>query len=258
MDSSPDYGPLARLMDIKPGDVVSAVGAGGKTSLIFALAAGLNKPRDLKILLTTTTKIYAPESGFDRLIIGEPAADIGAGVYVMGRCVDGENKLRAFEPEILEGLIRRFDVALIEADGARGRPLKCPGPGEPAVIPATTKTVAVLSLRPVGSALSAENVHRADLFAAVTGARAGGAITVGHIARLAASPDGLFKNARGERILFVNKIETDGDLSVLTSFVKSIWSMRSGDNGGKFFDRMLAGSLRDNLFWEQSQWGGCP
>jgi len=229
---------LAEIFGVAPGDVVSITGAGGKTGLMFALAGEL---RRYKVLVTTTTKIYVPAAGFDRLCAGGPP-EPAAGVCVAGGGVDGGNKLRPFGAETLGGLIKRFDITLIEADGARGKFLKCPAEHEPVIIPATTKTVAVLSLRLAGAVLGEENTHRAARFAAVTGARVGGAITLEHIANLVKSPAGTFKNAAGERILYINMVETESDLAAARDFAGLI-----GPEG--VCGRILAGSLRNNVFY---------
>ena len=50
---------MREAFDIKPGEVVSLVGAGGKTTLMFALARELAAPQKL-VITTTTTKIFYP------------------------------------------------------------------------------------------------------------------------------------------------------------------------------------------------------
>ncbi|MDO7205691.1 hypothetical protein Q5M85_17895 [Paraclostridium bifermentans] len=51
---------LEQLLEIKENDVITVVGAGGKTSLITYLSKQLSS--EYSVLLTTTTKIYIPKS----------------------------------------------------------------------------------------------------------------------------------------------------------------------------------------------------
>ncbi|RDC48863.1 putative selenium-dependent hydroxylase accessory protein YqeC, partial [Acinetobacter sp. RIT592] len=51
---------LEQLLEIKENDVITVVGAGGKTSLITYLSKQLSS--EYRVLLTTTTKIYIPKS----------------------------------------------------------------------------------------------------------------------------------------------------------------------------------------------------
>ena len=50
---------LKEALDIHPKDVISIVGAGGKTTLMFALARELSNKKGM-VITTTTTKIFPP------------------------------------------------------------------------------------------------------------------------------------------------------------------------------------------------------
>ena len=61
---------ITDILNIDKNSIVSIVGAGGKTSLMFQLAEELREKS--RVLVTTTTKIYVPEKGqYDYLIVGE-------------------------------------------------------------------------------------------------------------------------------------------------------------------------------------------
>jgi probable selenium-dependent hydroxylase accessory protein YqeC len=121
--------PVDSIIEIK---YVTFVGAGGKTSFIEYLAEETAK-RDKKTVITTTTKIYARKPYIlpftqDR---GKNPTDnpIRAGKTV-------ENgKLTAVTFDDLRELGKTFDTVLIEADGAKGKPLKHPAPHEPVIPP---------------------------------------------------------------------------------------------------------------------------
>ena len=59
---------LKKLLEIKEKDIITVVGAGGKTSLITYLTKEFSS--DYKVLLTTTTKIYLPKkSDYNNMIL---------------------------------------------------------------------------------------------------------------------------------------------------------------------------------------------
>ncbi len=61
---------ISDILNFKKGSIISIVGAGGKTSLMFNLSEEL-RPNN-KVLSTTTTKIYNPDKTYyDFICIGE-------------------------------------------------------------------------------------------------------------------------------------------------------------------------------------------
>ena len=148
--------PIARMLDTciarhcpQEGSwVVSVTGSGGKTTTIEQLAlywAAQGK----SVLVTTTTKMAHPErhrypfghyhlvsGGDDRL---PPPTAKTITLYGMEK---GE-KIVPVEDSLLRNAIGRFDHILIEADGARGLPLKIHALRDP-VIPAFSHVVLAL------------------------------------------------------------------------------------------------------------------
>src|SRR4030043_310016 len=61
---------LKEALSIKPGEVVSLVGGGGKTTLMFALARELATGGE-SVITTTTTKILEPSPAETPLLIVE-------------------------------------------------------------------------------------------------------------------------------------------------------------------------------------------
>ena len=101
--------------------VISIVGAGGKTSLIFAWAREL-AASGKKVVITTTTHMYRPESMEEdniRIVAQDDPERPG--------------KVMAPPSDVLDSLRETADVVLIEADGSRRMPLKWPAPWEPVV-----------------------------------------------------------------------------------------------------------------------------
>jgi len=169
---------------------ISFVGAGGKTSLAEYLgraAAGLGK----RVVMTTTAKIWAKEPyvRFDDPGAGKGAS--GGRFVLMGKSVD-QGKLTGLASGEVEALGRDYDLVLIEADGAKGRPLKYPAAYEPIIPPCSDLTVVVAGLDALGCAI-AERVFRWEQFSRATGLSPDAEITPAVFARLFEG-DGLMKN----------------------------------------------------------------
>jgi len=187
--------------------VVSIVGAGGKTTLMFSLARLLGSKS--KVLVTTTTKIYVPNPGqYDFMAIGSSNFDKynrmpANGIYIYGNAVSDENKILGLSTEDVDSLALLFDYVLVESDGARGKLIKGWGGNEPVICSSTTHTVGVLNLNALGLTADEENVHRLDEFLKITGAQRHEKINIEHLASLVFHKDGLFKYSRGEKILYL-------------------------------------------------------
>jgi probable selenium-dependent hydroxylase accessory protein YqeC len=120
---------------------IAFVGSGGKTSLIEYLA-GETAKRKKKTAITTTTKIYAREP-YVLLTLNRDAHNAADNPIRVGKTLE-DDKLTAVTFDDIYELGKTFDTVLIEADGAKGKPLKYPAPYEP-VIPPLSGIVFVLA-----------------------------------------------------------------------------------------------------------------
>ncbi len=214
------------------GALVSIVGAGGKTRVLFELGEDLAS-RGPDILLTTTTNIFDPreEPGrrFDQVLLeadlAEPFQERGetpacrehgpspegpGRLVVLGsREVPGTGKLQGIHPSWGARLSRDWAYVLVEADGAKGRSIKAPGDHEPVVPPSTGVVIGVVGLDCLGRPMDGATVHRPERFQAVTGCPMGAPIRPAHISALARAPEGLFKGAPpgSRRIFLLNKAD---------------------------------------------------
>jgi probable selenium-dependent hydroxylase accessory protein YqeC len=201
--------------------VVSFVGAGGKTSLLLHLARELES-QGRPVLVTTTTHLADPgeEGGtFARIVFrGEmehavapgPAAgpEPLAGVTLLvSRRADEPGKLKGVDPSQVRGLRKAWPLVLVEADGSKRRPIKAPADHEPVVPEGTDLVVGVVGLDAIGKPMDERTVHRPALFSAVTGCAAGSPIGWDHVVALVRHPQGLFKGARGRRVVLLNKAD---------------------------------------------------
>lgn len=186
---------LTDLWRLGPSEVVVLVGAGGKTSLMEALARDY-EAEGARVLLTTTTKILPPTPGGRPLVTapnveallralrGVGAGGSGAAVGgdssgpVVGRGLTPEGKVEGVPPDWVPSLRDLPGVAavLVEADGAVGRPLKAPAAWEPVIPACASLVVAVAGLDAQGVALDDVHVHRPELLAGLLDLELGDAI----------------------------------------------------------------------------------
>ncbi len=152
---------------VQKGEVIAFVGAGGKTTTMLALARELEAMK-WRVLVTTTTKMWMHQlQNFHTLAANTPPEQISAaldqhGVVSLYGAVDGE-KAVGIEPDALEFIYHAVkpDALLIEADGARGLPLKFPREGEPAIPSFATLVVPIASMQVIGQPLDEDYVMNA-------------------------------------------------------------------------------------------------
>ncbi|MFB6159633.1 MAG: selenium cofactor biosynthesis protein YqeC [Haloferacaceae archaeon] len=177
------------LREAFPGRSVAVVGAGGKKTTLYALAAA----RD-RAVVTSTVRIPPFPDGVRGVVTDDPVGSLGP-PYPLGlAAVDEGDRLQGYDPPAVDDLVAAHDgPVLVKADGARTRLLKAPGENEPQ-IPATVDTVVpVASVRAVGEPLDGEVVHRPERVAAVTGRAPGEPLAVGDLVEVLASPAGALK-----------------------------------------------------------------
>jgi len=214
---------ILRAFGIVRGDVVSAVGAGGKTTLVYRMASEA-RASGLTVLVTTTTHMgtLAEEVTGPVLIDdGSPAALIALGealaeagrATLLGRRVRPD-KLEGIAPARVDVLAALADLVLVEADGARGRSLKVPAPHEPVIPGSTTLVVVVCAMDVLGQPLDEERVHRVELVRAATGVERGEVVDEDCLAAALRHQDGYPSRVppRARTGVFLNKAEDDSAL----------------------------------------------
>lgn len=204
--------------------VTALVGAGGKTTLMYALtdrmvAAGR------RAVCTTTTRIFPPDAGVPLILLEGESAPVGAvraalaaasRIVVALRLLPDVGKLEGLLPETVDALADALPEAcfLVEADGAARKPLKAPAAHEPVFPRRLDCCVAVVGLDGVGQPLDDAHVHRAALVCAVAGREPGDPVTPGTLARLVEHPEGLFRGCPPcRRLVFANKADRPGVLA---------------------------------------------
>lgn len=213
-------GDLAGLLHARRG-IVCVTGAGGKKSLMYALAAR----HDGALGFTTTVQIppFRPGLGGE-IVVAEPPslADAVLGAAARSRVVAygtpsrKPDRVAGVDPQQIARLHREagFALTLVKADGARGRLVKAPGDDEPLLPDAVDTLIPVLSARAIGRALDERYVHRVDRVATITGVQPGRTLDVPHLARLLQGDDGLLRGAgRASHVVVVINMADDPALA---------------------------------------------
>jgi probable selenium-dependent hydroxylase accessory protein YqeC len=232
---------IVDMLDIKldKREVITLIGAGGKTTTMFTLAKEL-KLLGKRVLITTTTAIFYPHRNqYDDIIIAEscskemfignssmeasapmsmvdaPKSMVGSmpGIVVFGRKVNTEGKLLGASKEDIDTLFKDnlFDFILVEGDGSRGKPIKAPAEHEPVIPSATTKIVGIIGMDAFGEKINSEYVHRPEIFCTITNSSMDDVIDVENIIELISNKNGLYKNTplECEKYLLFNKVDAD-------------------------------------------------
>ncbi|MFW2368345.1 MAG: selenium cofactor biosynthesis protein YqeC, partial [Desulforhopalus sp.] len=123
------------------------------------------------------------------------------------------------------------------ADGAAMKSLKGWNRGEPVIPEYVTMTVGVVDVSTVNQIIDEKLVHRLELFTGITSSKPGDKVSVEHLIRLINHADGLFRNSRGRKVLYLNKVE--GQSALLTA-------SRIRDN---FDGIVVAGSILEKVWF---------
>ncbi|MBU3188880.1 putative selenium-dependent hydroxylase accessory protein YqeC [Clostridium bowmanii] len=239
---------LSKYIGLVKKDILSIVGAGGKTTMMFKLAEELRKSN--KILVTTTTKIYLPSLDkydficTDKYDFFRYSSMNENGIYVLGLGINDENKILGLSLKDLDELVPYFDYILIEADGAKEKSLKAWSEFEPIIHWKTTKTIGIMDIQSLGMIINEDNIHRSKIFCEITGAKMGNTVNLKHLTELILNPLGLFKAAKGEKILFINKVEEPDDLILAKLLIEEM-----NLNPKNLIDNIIIGSLKNDTYY---------
>ncbi len=234
--------------------VVSIVGAGGKTTLMYSLANELVSAGK-RVLTTTTTKIFKPTPEECPVTILSKRSDeiIEKARILMQDCshitLGAEyeplrGKYIGVNPDILADILESdlFDYIIIEADGAAQKSLKACAFNEPVVPVFTDCLVSLAGLDVVGKLLDEQWVFRADIFSNITKLPLSHKITEAEIAEMLIHDIASIKALKQDviKIAFLNKADTiplqkaGNEIAVLIE-----------ERGRDCFHRVIVGRLKE-------------
>lgn len=231
-------------LNINNPEVISFVGGGGKTTSIRVLANEL-ADLGLKALITTTTMIFdSIEDDGDYFFIKDISKNFQptkGTITIFGDHIR-DGKLIGSSIDKIDEIKNRnlFDYILIEADGAKRKPIKAPESYEPVICGSTTITIGVVGVDAIGLKINEDNVHRPDKLKEILSAKDGYVIDYSDVVDLALHPKGLFKSSRGKQILFVSKIKKNKDIQIGNQIRESL---KDSDI------KVVLGDVIDNLYY---------
>ena len=215
---------VSEALGFRRGEMMALIGAGGKTTTLFRLAKEL-RDRGLKVLVTTSTKIFKPtKPHVDRLFLVADvdaflaeSAKIKAPVVIgAGYAVDDNGKLVGLSSTWLDTLHRsgQFDAILVEADGAASRLFKVPSEFEPVVPALCALTVWIMAIKVLGKPLEATWVHRPERATALLGGSAGNTITQEFVLQLVRHPAGCLKGipSTSRKVALINQADSPEEI----------------------------------------------
>ncbi len=241
-------------------DQVAWVGAGGKTSLTFAIAHELFSKN---CVITTTTKMASSEIKFADQSIKISELDkfdvdqINDVILIYKEFTENDKtKISGYQVEELKAISKdllQYQIPLfIEADGSKRKPCKFPGVHEPNIPSFVNKVCVVVGLSALGRPLNEENFHRSEEIARALNIPIGETITTDHIFEILTHPEGGLKNIpdQAEKFIFLHQadcLDENKSINDLALRLKGV------------YDHVLLSEINNNNLQINAHWGkvGC-
>ena len=230
------------------GSLVSIVGGGGKSALLFALGEACEG----RVVLSTTTRIFAAQMSRARACVSLAEARFeslwpgcGSGLLVVGE-VAGE-KARGVDAAEPASWLARSDVdhVVVEADGSRMRPTKLPAEHEPVIARGSTHVAIVAGIDALDGT-SEERCHRPERVREMLGKPGSAVLGADDLGKLLAASEGGCKQvpAAARAIVVLNKVESDAQFEQARRVAARIFEQAR-------VERVIAGALEGP---EPDQW----
>lgn len=196
--------------------IVCAVGAGGKKTTLYRLAAV--HPGKVGITTTVFMAPFPRELQAARVVAPEPelamavVASARENRQVLFACPsEKKERLGGVSVDVVQPLHKSagFDLTLVKADGARMRQIKAPAAQEPNIPTGADVVLFLVSAGVIGQPLGEAVAHRVERLELVTGARRGEPIEPRHVARLLTSAAGARQNVGDAQLIpVINQVDT--------------------------------------------------
>ena len=206
---------LVAALRLKSASRVAIVGGGGKTTVMLTLARELPAP----VIVAATAHLAIEQTAFaDQHLVVEDSTALEIPFLAGITLFTGPPNQAGKSTGLTSGAMQRvLDLAnqyhvplLIEADGAKGLPLKAPAEHEPPIPDFVDTVIYVVGLSGLWQSLDAEHVHRPDRYASLSGLSIGDTIMPDAIAKVLRDPIGGLKNmpSVARRIALLNQADT--------------------------------------------------
>jgi molybdenum cofactor cytidylyltransferase len=210
--------PLLQALRAGPSPKIAIVGAGGKTTLLFKLAAEFPGP----VLISTTAHFGRWQlKTVDQRIFLDEDVDLNPQALEIHNAklisITGKPTVDKRVSHLNERALEQLKMfaeshglpLLIEADGSKQKPIKAPNATEP-VIPEWVDIVCVVAgMEALGKPNNEEFVHRPERFKDLTGCELGQEIDSSHMVKLLSDKEGGLKDIpeHAQRIAILNQAD---------------------------------------------------
>ncbi|KMT22080.1 selenium cofactor biosynthesis protein YqeC [Clostridium cylindrosporum] len=236
-------------INTKKSCMISFVGGGGKTSHMFTLAKELKNFG--RVLVTTTTKIFLPSKDeYDNLIVldnesNEIFNESIDGITLLAKEINSENKVVGVDKTILDDIYIKglYKFILVEADGAKCKPLKAPKEGEPIIPSKTNINIGIIGFDALDKKVE-DVCFRDDIFTSITGKSGKELVDDDSILSLINNKFGLFKNTpnKCKRFFIVSKCDTNLSENRAIVLLKKV--MKTEDVDRVFISSIFEGKFK--------------
>jgi probable selenium-dependent hydroxylase accessory protein YqeC len=231
-------------IDTNKKHIISFVGGGGKTSLIYELGNELSRAGK-KVIVTTTTRMFMPEKNtvltgkredIIRILHSENMITVGMVDYIGNVKVQAnelkekntsdnmerdKKKIMGLSEEMAETLIDLADYVLVEADGSRRLPLKMPADHEPVILKGSNMVVGVCGIDAIGKTIK-ETCHRSNLVCEFLETGEEHIINESDVAKILLSEKGQRKNVNYDYKVIINKVDNEERFKIGENIFKEI------------------------------------
>jgi len=208
---------LTVALKLGPRELVAFTGGGGKSTLLLSLSRQLEADGH-RLIVTTTTKMGLDQTVGRPLCWSPDLADIAVALAespaLMVLSDADDHKVLGYPPERVDDWFAHTEVeyVLVEADGARRRPLKAPAHHEPVIPSATSLVVVVVGIDAIGQSIH-EAVHRSEQAARLTGLSPADLVTPEVVTAIVSHPDGGLQGVPelARVVVALNKVGPDSE-----------------------------------------------
>lgn len=228
---------LSDAFQVREGNVVTLVGAGGKTSTMLKLAKEVSRENKITIVTSTTQILESEGRETDYLLFAESSNNleiqlseeaIKGGIVTVVSKYGEDEKLDGLEPEIVDEIksLEGTGLVIVEGDGAARKPFKAPASYEPVIPLRTDILIPTVGVDVIGKSLISKNVHRPELVCEISNSQMGTEVTPEILSKVISSEEGGMKGVpSGARVVpLVNKIENKRDESYAMEVAELILS----------------------------------
>jgi len=212
-------------------ELVAFTGAGGKSTLMMALAKELPG----RVLITTTTRMFAAQIETaastltasicrypDLALLDDASAQVQHWI-VVGPLL--EDKVTGVPLDLPQQLLARpdIDIVLVEGDGSKMLPVKAPAAHEPALPLGVTLVVPVVGISALNGRIK-DIAHRPQIVARLLAKQESDQLTVDDMAALLSHEEGGIKSVpdTARVIPAINQVETPGQLQAARQIARLV------------------------------------